>query len=94
MKIRTNNIPRFTVDGFDLTAKEKLEFDYMEDINAGLFFRYKGNVYDIGEFMCVPDDSDPALKEWHGYTSDTYFSGVLVKFDYNQESVIVAQYFC
>ena len=90
MEIRTNNKPRFTVNGYDLTPKEKQEFDYLKDVDAGLFFRYKGNVYDIGEFMRC---ESAELKAWHGYSSDSFFSGVLIKFVDDGDSVIVGQYF-
>ena len=50
--IKTNNIPRAVFSGYDLTDKEKAEFDYYspEELCCALFFRYKGNVYDIGGF--------------------------------------------
>jgi len=90
MRIRTNNVPRGIVGGYDLTSKEKEQFDYLEDVDGGLFFRFKGNVYDIGEFMqCEIDE----LKSWEGYTSVSYFSGVLIKLVDDGERVIVGQYF-
>jgi len=92
MQIITNGVPRYTVDGYDLTAKERAEFDYMPDIDSGLFFRYRGNVYDIGEFMRV-DTNESHLENWHGYSSDSMFSGVLIRLVDNGESVIVARYY-
>lgn len=89
LEIRTNNVPRFTLDWWDLTPKEQAEFDYIKD-GEGTFFRYKGWTYDLGEFMrCTSDE----LKGWDGYVSDTFFSGVLVKLVDAGEKVIVGQYF-
>ena len=95
MKIVTNNAPRFTVDGFDLTKRERAEFDHYnpEELDSAVFFRYRGNVYDLAEFMRVQDEAGE-LKGWHGYASDSFFSGVVVKFvDNSTESVVVGRYY-
>lgn len=95
--IRTNNVPRDTVEAHELTAKERAEFDYLDwpAIEAGdasaTFMRFKGQVYDLGEFMRCPDTA--WFKGWDGYHSDSAFSGVLVRYVDNFERVIVAQYF-
>jgi hypothetical protein len=92
MKIITNNIPRQLIYGYELTEEEKKDFDYLgEDIDGHDFFRYKGNVYDPDEFMRIENNSE--LKNWDGYSSDTYFSGVLIKYTQDNESVIVGRYF-
>jgi len=64
----------------------------MPDIDSGLFFRYRGNVYDIGEFMRC-ESKDSPLASWHGYSSDSMFSGVLIRLVDNGESVIVARFY-
>jgi hypothetical protein len=89
--IKTNNVPRATFSGYELTDKEKAEFDYYapEELNDALFFRYKGNAYDIGEFLIAPE----SLKPWHGYLSDSFFSGIVVKYANNNEQVIVGKYY-
>jgi len=95
MKIVTNNVPRFTVNGFDLTKRERAEFDHYspEELNSAVFFRYRESVYDLAEFMRVQDEAGD-LKGWHGYASYSYFSGVVVKFvDAYAESVIVGKYY-
>jgi hypothetical protein len=96
MDIKTNHKPRPTVYGWELTDKERAEFDYLDDINGGSFFRYKGAVYDLGEFMridhvreCLPE----TFTGWHGYQSDTFFSGLLVRYSGDFESVVIGQYF-
>ena len=91
MQIKTNNQPRDLIFWYDLTEKEKADFDYIED---GQFtgFRYKGQVYDLGEFMhCSGSVND--FSDWNGISSDTFFSGVLVKYTSDFESVIVGRYF-
>lgn len=94
MKIRTNNKPRDIIQAYELTEKELLEFDYLEgeNLDCASFFRYKGSVYDLGEFMLCPDSFH--IENWQGIYSDSAFSGILIKYCNNFEQVIVAQYFC
>lgn len=101
IQIITNHVPRFVVYAWELTAKERAEFDYLdwEAIEAGKdsasFFRYRGSTYDLGDFMRTSDlGVANELKEWQGYISDSFFSGIVVKYvDDNGESVIVGRYF-
>jgi hypothetical protein len=95
LTIITNNVPRFTVDAYELTLEERKEFNYLnwEAIEAGeasaTFFRYKGEVYDLGEFM---SPSWGRLRGWHGYRSDSFFSGIVVRF-VDDESIVVGRYY-
>ena len=87
MKIKTNNQPRDILSWYDLTPAEQKEFDYMEE-GEGSFFRYKNQVYDLGEIMRIEN-----VGQWQGYYSGTAFSGVLVRFTSDCEQVIVGQYY-
>ena len=92
--IVTNNKERPLLSWYDLTPKEQKTLDYIDSQEAQESFngfRYKGNVYDLGEFMRVPANSD--IAGWHGYSSHTYFSGVLVKYSRDYEYVIVGRYY-
>ena len=40
----------------------------------------------------VPDQYQSPLKVWDGYLSDSFFSGVLVRYADDCESVVVARY--
>ena len=88
--IKTNNVPRAVLTGAQLNDREKAEFDYYtnDELENALFFRYKGDVYDIGEFLYAPE----SLKPWHGYSSTSYFSGVVIRYTDDMESVIVGVY--
>ena len=90
--IKTNNVPRAVVTGAQLNDREKAEFDYYtnDELDSALFFRYKGNVYDTGEFLLTPE----SLKPWQGYSSTSYFSGVVIRYTDDMESVIVGAYYC
>ena len=80
--VRTNNQPRDIIDAWDLSPAEREEFEYMDwdALEAGTdsasFFRFKGQVYDLGEFTVAP----ASLPGWDGYQSDSYFSGMLVRY--------------
>lgn len=99
MKITTNNQIRPILHWWELTEKEKKEFDYLDTENErdfSSFFRYKGQVYDLGEFMRV--GNIPEFKGWDGYASDSFFSGVLVKYPVDEwgsmeEGIIVGWYY-
>lgn len=93
MKIITNNHARDLICFADLTAKEQKEFDYLEEDEhyTPQFFRYKGNAYDVNEFMRA---TAPEFKGWEGFRSDTFFSGTLVKYANDYESVIVGRWYC
>lgn len=91
MEIITNNIPRKLIYGCELPEKYRKEFDYLsdEDYETNNFVVYRGVVYDLSEFMNCHSMFN---KQWHGYSSDTYFSGVLVRI-VDDESVIIGRYY-
>ena len=89
-KIITNNKPRQLVYGYELTDKQKQDFDYIEDIDSHDFVKYKNNIYDLSEFMRI--ESIDSLKDWHGYSSGSYFSGTLVKY-IDDDTVIMGWYY-
>lgn len=101
MQITTNNVPRDLIDGWDLTEKERKEFDYIGTdekawFTGGVghrFFRYKGNLYDTQDCEQVTYVAD-TFRGWDGYYSQTFFSGVVFKYapDTDYEQVIVGRY--
>jgi hypothetical protein len=87
LQIITNNVPRDIVDAYELNERERTEFDYLNwnAIDAGedsaSFVRYRGELYDLGEFMVnsnMPEFSP--LRAWDGHISDSFFSGVVVRY--------------
>lgn len=93
-RIITNNHARPLIDAYELTEAERKEFDYLdwdaidEGEDSASFFRYKGRLYELGEFMRTNDNGD--FKEWDGYSSDSFFSGTLVR--YSDDCVVVGWY--
>jgi hypothetical protein len=90
--ITTNNVPRDVIDAWELSTKERAEFEYLdwkaieEGHDSASFFRYKGQVYDLGEFTWHPDSI------WDGIQHDSHFSGIVVRYVDDYERVIVGRY--
>lgn len=99
LTIITNNVPRDVLDAWELSEAERAEFDYLnwDALETGeesaSFFRYKGEVYDLGEFMRWDGVPFSPLAAWDGYQSDTFFSGLLVRYVEDSERVVVARYY-
>ena len=100
MNITTNHVPRATIDAWELTDAERAEFDYIDwpAVEAGsdsaTFFRYKGHLYDTGDFMTTHGIGAPeTFAPWDGYQSDSFFSGLLIRYTDDNESVIVGTYY-
>ena len=89
LKIRTNGHYREVLDWSQLTVKEQEEYAYLEE-DGGSFFRYKNWTYFLGDFMRIGNDAP--FKGWDGYHSDSFFSGVLVKYSNCGDAVKVATY--
>lgn len=105
VRITTNNVPRPVIDAYELSPDERAEFDYLDwdaiekGEDSASFFRYKGRLYDLGEFMIVRETQmareDDTLRGWDGYSADSFFSGLLVRYpreDHYGESVVVGWY--
>lgn len=96
MEIITNNQPRPADYGmyFCGSLRQELlkEFDYLteDEFDVSEFFQYRGVWYHVGEFLRCAAEQFPG---WDLYHSDSYFSGVVIKYLYG-EGVIVGRYWC
>ena len=91
--IITDNKPRNLLTWEELTTKEQQKFDddYADGPNWDddyEFVRYKGEVYCLSDFVIVP-----SVTNWDGVITDTFFSGILVKFTPDAEAVIMGRYY-
>lgn len=77
MLIKSNHQYRNLLSWFELSEQEQSEFEGVSNISQYDFVRYKGNIYIVSDFMRTPE----TLSDWDGVQSDSYFSGVLIKFD-------------
>jgi hypothetical protein len=93
LTIKTDHKWRDLVYRFDVPAKVLADqFDYQdaEEILDG-FFYYRGYWYHLDDFMAVNGHGD--LKDWDGYSCDSYFSGVLIKLSSDGEQIKIGTYF-
>lgn len=84
-RVVTNNHLRPIIEAYELSESERKEFSYLDwgKIDKGedsaSFVRYKGHLYDIGEFMTTKGASSP-LSDWDGYNSDSAYSAVVLRY--------------
>ncbi len=91
LTIKTNNQWRDLVYRSDVPANSLAsDFDYQnaEEVLDG-FFEYHGHWYHLDQFT----RSEGILKNWDGYSGDSYSSGVLIKLSSDGERVMCATYF-
>jgi hypothetical protein len=99
VNIITNNVPRDIVYGYELTDKERKEFEYIDfDSDDGAchdFVRYKGELIDLQDLEggWGSHIMSTTFKGWSAYRSDTFFSGILVRFVEDYEKVVMGRYY-
>ena len=105
IKIYGNNQYRYTYYLFELSEKwqkiAKEEFDWIDSSDTVTwdeekFFIYKNQLYCLSDFMNVHNtiyNPNPPnwLKEFDGYNNDSFFSGILIKFD-NEDNDYIKVY--
>lgn len=99
IKIITNNHWRDLICWAQLTQAEQSDFDYIEgeDRYSLRLLRYRGCVVDtrdmmsLGSELCNPGRPDE-FSAWDAYASDSFFSGVLVRYSPDCEQVQIATY--
>jgi hypothetical protein len=101
MNIITNNQPRPLMYLCDFSESEQAQirkdFDWMDpsdlECNYG-FFRYRGCIYHLQDFLRVANEATGDLEGWDGYTSDTFFSGTIIRLvEDDYDHVIVGRYY-
>ena len=92
MKIKTNNHNRELQSFQALPESEHAMFDYIKDDErySNRLFNYLGEWYDVGEFVRIVSQSkavgfqhgtdDPALLQWDGIQTDSYYTAVVVRY--------------
>lgn len=98
--IRTNHTAREPLRWYDLTPKERAEFDYLDTEQRqddAQFVRYRGATYDLGEFTLLHSTAlGPRYKGWTGQHSDSAFSGILLRWVQRDGEwlVVMGNYYC
>ena len=93
IRIITDHKWKDFIYGYELTEKERKEFDWMdpEEFDSSNFIRYRKCVYSLNDFMRIEPNS-PLPKNWHGYISDSFFSGVLIEISDDGEQYRIGLY--
>jgi len=101
IRVITNNVPRPIIDDYELTEAERADFDYLDwpaierGEESASFFRFRGQLYDLGEFSAdygitkgsgLPDH----LSRWDRYMSEHAFSALVVRW-VDEEYVVVGR---
>lgn len=105
IRIVTNNVPRDIVYDYELSAKERADYDMLDwaaierGEDSASFVRYRGHTYILSDFSAdwgitrgsgLPD----GLKGWHGYLSDSFYSGVVIRYaDESYERVVMGTFY-
>ena len=105
MNITTDNKWRPLASLADLPAKAMKEFEYIDEdsIYDLRFVKYKGVWYDVRDTQRITVGNsfrgwdmyvtkDHPFAKWSSVNSDSFFSGILFKFDEYFEQVIVGRY--
>jgi hypothetical protein len=97
LRIITNHHYRDLTSWYDIPERFRSDFDYVheDDRHSTRFFRYRGNWYDLGEFLATRGTSkDGPLARWHGFQADSYFSGIVIRYSPDFERVKAGLYLC
>ena len=99
MKITTNGHERELWCWHDLPADQQEWFDCVdgEDRYSQRFFKYQDCWYDTCQFMPAQgvfnqDGHKAGQQGWSGYQSDSFFSGTVIRWGEDFETVIAGRY--
>ena len=96
MNVITNNKPRMLLMWAELPEGiGESEFDYVDDADRydPRFFKYRGAWYDVFEFEYISDQPcyAPFRGKWDGVQTDSFFSGIVLRWVDEFDSVIVGR---
>ena len=97
VKVKTNNHQRQFICRYDVPSEVlKNQFSHIsEDDGFCCFLKYKGWWYHASDFMSFWANGQPSNAfggGWDGYSSDSFFSGVLIKVSDDQDTYIIATF--
>lgn len=94
VKITSDKKWKYLKSGDELPKKWRKEFDYLTNEQYGdtRFAQYRGHYYDVQEFARF-EGADSGFRGWDGYSSDTYFSGIVIKLSTYGELYKIGRYY-
>jgi len=92
-KIITNNHERSFLYRSEVpTDILESQFDYLDADTFVGFIHYRGHWYHTSCFMRFGYPGSVPFQGWHGYSSDSFYSGVLIKISDDGETYQIATY--
>ena len=104
LRIITNNHTKELLSSSEVPTSVLLDsFEHLvgemgSDAFIGGFFCYRRQWYHMSDFQALPANiseiwcDDSPMRSWHGYVSDSCFSGVLIRYDEIDDVIQVATY--
>ncbi len=94
MKIITNNNEREFIYGYDVPESVLDDYDHLDACEQNdHWIRYRNTYYHVSDFMRIDDHAAwDNVQDWCGYTSDSFFSGVLISLSDDTETYKIATY--
>ena len=91
--VTTNNNARPLVSWHDIPENLRGWFDYLDDNmrHESRLVLYRGAYYDVFDMLRAP--ASLSASGWHGYVSETYFSGIAVRLNHDDDTVVIGRYF-
>lgn len=68
------------------------DFDYQDEDTFDGYFQYRGNWYHLDMFMRIDNHKDAVFSSWHGYSSDSFFSGIVIRISDDVETYQIGLY--
>ena len=96
LTIKTNGHYRNLLSWYEIPIKDQeyfLSLMELEGLEDSDYFSYKGTIYFLGDFMAIDCNNPLSDLGYDGYLSDSFFSGIIIKYDkYDYNSIQVATY--
>lgn len=67
------------------------QFDHLGDDNLDGFILYRRQWYHASDFMRIENNHD--MENWNGYSSDSFFSGIVIKLSNDSENYMIGTYY-
>jgi hypothetical protein len=92
MQIITDHKEKLFKMRSEVPAEVLKDFDYVDETSE-TFIQYRGVWYNLCDFMIVDKTTGTDLKDWDGYITETFFSGIVIKIPkYKTETYIIGRY--
>ncbi len=94
LTIITNHNHRCFLYGHEVP--EAIMADQFDHLDEGEqhdgFIHYRNYWYHVSDFMRIANHPDSEFSSWHGYASDSFFSGVLIRLTNAGDSYQIGTY--